>query len=554
MVTPVETPIEIPGENIPPLIASTPAGDGGYLSLGDGGQASVTGKPQSGYLSVLDGTTPTPVAAPVPASNDNTTPSPTPPVESPGFLSIGDNSITSTVFPTPIGGYLDLSIGGNTATNPTGASGKSGSDTAADSGFQSASVVVSDGTTMTLAIVTPTPVVVVENGVTSTRTPSPITTPVTGTPKGGYLQTTSSTSFKPSETVINSTGTYFVFEDGTSNVAPQITRRQYILVAFTPLIVAVLFTIPWRIVDTTIREMEPFYQLQKEGGALAEHSLCLDYSTSLLITTPFKSVFRGHFMVFWSSLISIAVLTLAPLSSEAYFVSLSGQCGPNLPPCRATWGVYVLLARMIEGILAFIAVLVALLILFGFRRKSGVYSEPLSIAGLASLFHNSPLLRGFREIDSRVSNKQLAEILAGKRYGISSFATSYRTHSHGILPADAESEAGFPSIVQGEKKGQYILVNVTEVQRDGYGRPVREKLEVKVGIWARIGAHLLQLSACFLVTGLLILITYYHWSGGENGFEWFMDSQGFGVRFMMSGLGVVLKSLWSTIDQGTINR
>lgn len=251
--------------------------------------------------------------------------------------------------------------------------------------------------------------------------------------------------------------------------------------------------------------------------------------------------------MFWSSLISIAVLALAPLAAEAWFVSLSGECGPNLPPCPATWGIYPLLARIIEGILAFIAILLSFMIILGLRRESGVFSEPLSIAGLTSLFYNSPLLKGFREIDSRVNNKQLNEILQGKRYGISGFRSWDGKDCYGILPADPDSEAGFAAVGRGGKKGAYSLVDGA----DDFGIPFQAlEADEKVGVWERVKGTLLYVVVALITGGLLALIAYYHWSSGETGFEFFMDSQGFGVRFMMAAVGVLLKTLWSSIDQG----
>ena len=48
------------------------------------------------------------------------------------------------------------------------------------------------------------------------------------------------------------------------------------------------------------------------------------------------------------------------------------------------------------------------------------------------------------------------------------------------------------------------------------------------------------------------MISYYHWTGAASGFEKFMDSTGFGVRFMMSIIGVAVKLLWAKIDTSKI--
>jgi hypothetical protein len=251
-------------------------------------------------------------------------------------------------------------------------------------------------------------------GVTTNLTPyalcgnlyDPCSTTTTSTTTSGF--SISIAQLEQIATIVNSSGTFFEFPNGCTTISPQITPNQYILVAFAPLIIAILYTIPWQILDNTIQEMEPFYQLQRPEGALAEHSLCLDYMTSLCVTTPFKALYRGHFFVFCSSLIYLLVLLLAPLSAETLFISLSGHCeADSSGPCHAIWGIYPLLGRIVEGILCFIAALVLLLILFNFSRHSGVYAEPLSIAGLATLFRSSATLGDFRAIDSQASNSVL---------------------------------------------------------------------------------------------------------------------------------------------------
>ncbi|KAL8760552.1 MAG: hypothetical protein Q9184_003263 [Pyrenodesmia sp. 2 TL-2023] len=50
------------------------------------------------------------------------------------------------------------------------------------------------------------------------------------------------------------------------------------------------------------------------------------------------------------------------------------------------------------------------------------------------------------------------------------------------------------------------------------------------------------------VAGLLTLVIYYNQTGGDTGFERFMDSQTFGVAFMFTAVGVMLKMYWGVVD------
>ena len=337
--------------------------------------------------------------------------------------------------------------------------------------------------------------------------------------------------------------------DGSVEIPPQITLKQYVIVSFIPLILAIIFTIPWRIIDNTIRNMEPIYQLYK--GSNAEDSLCLDYSTRTLLTRPIRSLSRGHMLVFWSSMISLSTLLITPLASEFIFVSLSGQCGNGSTSCHATWGIYPSLARMIEGILAFIALLVLLLLIFGFYRRSGVYAEPLSIAGLATLFYSSPLLISWREIDSTVRNSELRGLLTGRSFQLSRFIDGDRTVCYGIVPANQKSEAGFGPGIQTGTKGKYNALLTADPHTDGpLIRRINNHPSRVAALWQSLKARLFYIAAFFLLAGLFIVICYYHWTGGNTGFNIFFDSQGFGVRFLMAALGVIVNMFWSNIDEG----
>lgn len=324
---------------------------------------------------------------------------------------------------------------------------------------------------------------------------------------------------------------------------------------------------PWRILDNTIRQMEPYYQLHnKRGGALGKDSLLLDYNASFTITAPFKAISRGHVIPFWSSLISLSVVILAPLSSEAFFVSVTGNCGANSEGgCYAAWGTYPVFVRILQGILAFIAVLLTLLIVFNYRRTSGVYAEPLSIVGLAVLLYKSPLLKELRTLDSMASEQEVEALLKHKRFAISEFSADDTTHCYGIIPVDPDSERDF--VLNENVAGKMGVYSAVGQSTDQFGRFDNEpalsansnnthQKKASSKFWKEAGQKAFYFVSFILFGGLLALISYYHWTGPDpntglaSGFENFMSSEGFGVRFMMTSLGVVVKIVWSFIDIG----
>jgi hypothetical protein len=206
-----------------------------------------------------------------------------------------------------------------------------------------------------------------------------------------------------------------------------------------------------------------------------------------------------------------------------------------------------------EGVLAFIAVLLVFLIVFGYRRNSGVYSEPLSIAGLASLLYKSPLLRDLREIDPEIKNAQLKKLLARKRFAISEFTTMDQRQCYGIIPIDQDSEAGFAAGLQVGKKSRYHQINGSEERLDdgvGSKKSLITRIKSKTSrFWWTVKEKLYYIIAFLLLGGLLSLIIYYRSGWHVSHFEAFMDSSGYGVRLTKTSLGVVVKLFWSNIDQ-----
>ena len=171
-----------------------------------------------------------------------------------------------------------------------------------------------------------------------------------------------------------------------------ISSQSYFIGAFLPTILAVLFSTPWPLLASALQEMEPFYQLQHTQGVAASKSLLLDYKSSINVITTVKAIRRGHFSVWSSGLISLAILLLAPLASEAVFIGFIGEgvctATSGRGACTPRLSVYPIAARAIQGILAFMVVLTLALIIAISRRKSGVYANPLSIASVATLLQN----------------------------------------------------------------------------------------------------------------------------------------------------------------------
>jgi hypothetical protein len=163
--------------------------------------------------------------------------------------------------------------------------------------------------------------------------------------------------------------------------------------------VAILFTIPWIILDTRLKRLELFYQLSKLEAASAAKSLCLDYSGALSFATTLKALFNQHWEVLVLSLLVFCSHVIVPLAPEIVRLGLLGSCSSTISGCVGVLGTMLLVARVTEGLLVVMAVLVALLILILWKLVTGVYAEPFSIAGVATLLHSPAVLEQFRRFN-----------------------------------------------------------------------------------------------------------------------------------------------------------
>ncbi|KAK6610928.1 hypothetical protein H4I96_02526 [Botrytis cinerea] len=321
---------------------------------------------------------------------------------------------------------------------------------------------------------------------------------------------------RPVATSANSSGTFVYHSNGVVTAPDQITYRQYLTASFLPLFLTIFYAIPWRILENTVRYMEPFYQLRLSSHSTESEAIHIDYESPSIFILPFKSLSRKHFMIFVTSLISLIMLAIAPLASQVMIIVESNYCvGTGLETCNS-WGIYPNFARLLEGLLGSIAIFTLFLIVMGLRRDSGVYSEPLSLVGLAVIHRKTPLSSQAME-DSQIGLEEEIRI-PSLRY------TSLMTAEGETATATQGS-----ALLRSKRREDSKKTSLTKV------------LE---GIKARI----LHICMLCLLCGILGVVAAYYQTSADTGFNRFMNSQGFGVRFFMTALGTGTNLLWSRVD------
>ena len=339
-------------------------------------------------------------------------------------------------------------------------------------------------------------------------------------------------------------------QDALNNTTPlktYVTPYEYVVGGILPTVVAVIFSIPWQLLALAVKEIQPFYQLQHPDGATAQDSIGLDYRYSVNAIATITAIRKGHYLVWWTGLISMAILFVAPLATGTIFIGFTGLCTATSgrKNCFPKLSVYPLTARILQALLGFIAILTFFLAVAMLRKRSGVFANPLSIAALATLFQNQQVIEDFRRLNPFYTDtKMIRAALRENRYQIGPYLDHEGSKCYGLTKCHDDHALMDPNYQTSFRKGQkYASVSVRSVE--DHQRPKK-----KISLTSLFIHPAAIITFAIFVAGLQVLIIYYNQTGGNTGFERWMDSQSFGVSFLFTAVGVILKMYWSLLDEG----
>ena len=181
-------------------------------------------------------------------------------------------------------------------------------------------------------------------------------------------------------------------------------------------ILTVGYGILWQLTDAEVKRLEAYYQLGKEGGALAAESINIDYVTLFDIFRPFVALRFRHWAVAVSSFASILAVSVGPALQSAT-VDLNPNRGERDvdPTIEKTISIEMIWSRALTGAFFLIALLGLALLLMLQMRHSGLTVDVKGIAGVAALATRSHILPQFKDLDT-VPPSDIHNKLKKKRY------------------------------------------------------------------------------------------------------------------------------------------
>ena len=315
------------------------------------------------------------------------------------------------------------------------------------------------------------------------------------------------------------------------------TETDIFIGTFLPPLLGVALIIPLRIIDLNAKLYQPFQALTT-GRCPGANTLLLQYTGVMAFITPVLTLLQGHPVPFLTTLMVGCASFMVPLATEAVGLKLHGDCYLNTASatCGPQLGVSPAPAHALVGLLGAVVVMLVVVLVLAGRWVTGVYANPWSVAGIASLAR-SPHVRILQD-----GERGMRRAVADKQYGMGYCQNAAGREEYGIVLLDEagrglHDQGGFPSDSDSETYDDAAAGG----KWDGHSKPL-PFMPLRYP-W-RITFAALQLA-------ILVFIIYYHayYRGGihDDGKLWvFLNSNTFGVRFVSAIIGVLIAFCWQS--------
>ncbi|KAM7193242.1 hypothetical protein V8F33_007942 [Rhypophila sp. PSN 637] len=356
------------------------------------------------------------------------------------------------------------------------------------------------------------------------------------------------------------------------------SSADFLLASLIPVLATTLLSMAIQVFVSSLNIMLPFRALtaRRKEGAKAKDSLLLARSSPSSSSPIYGPNISWRFLrqlndplALLNFLQSTISTILVPLSNEVIHLELTTECDnspfshdkPSDPSRRiCAYGLrrQDTTMRVAETLLVALAILIVSIGYLLLRWRSGVSSEPWSVASMSSLFSGSS--KEFKEVlrstqkrtdtSTNDNSKTKHNVNADIRKAVLQKTSSLRFR---LGYHDANSTYGI-DIVDTDTSDDKISIKLTT--RDPKERtPVDSKSSEKRRLcqWlphvdTDTGRMIFNMVALVLTAGLLAVILYYENTvvlpSESTGFESFMSGQSFEVRVLFTALGTGITLFW----------
>ena len=300
---------------------------------------------------------------------------------------------------------------------------------------------------------------------------------------------------------------------------------------YLALVIAVLFKQFWTAIYAKAKLIEPFVRLTEGNGVPASAVLSTFYLSSNIIPDPILAFSKRLWIVLWTSSAYFAVGFLAPVSSELLFLNTKYTGCPFPQPDNPTnpcWpprlSIDPVLSRIVQGLLTYIAIMTLSLLLMTFRLRTGIYSDPSSIASITALVHHPDVIEDFRTLSEDASIKNINQLLGDRLYKLGEYQRQDGTCRYGLVPAVPAFQ-------------NFVRDGPPPAQKSSRSR--RKFLDM-----------FLDILFLLVLLALLGIVVAYYLDGRDDAFNRFFNSTTFGPKFVLTGVGTLIAIAWKKVERG----
>ncbi|MCJ1435116.1 hypothetical protein MMC27_004486 [Xylographa pallens] len=319
------------------------------------------------------------------------------------------------------------------------------------------------------------------------------------------------------------------------------TRSIYFCGAYLPIIIAVWFRVVIGWLYVTTKMLEPFRILTQSKTISAKDFFNINYLSASDTLEPYKAMMSGHWLMLCTSLLYLAVELLSPFAAEILHFYWSCESTENSTlTCAAALWIDVSVVRILQGLLSFTAMMLAIIWYMLRSRPSELRSDPSSIITVASLLHHPETIDGLRALNQLASKSETIKSLDGYSFRLGTYEGRDGNERYGLIASnnvqfDQPSNASDPLMITKDSKTSPSSIPQEPVST----RPKRRK-----------PLHLVRdIVLGSTIAAILIIVAVYYVASGNSGFNIFMNSNSFGPRFLVTCVGVIIHSQWARIDR-----
>lgn len=325
---------------------------------------------------------------------------------------------------------------------------------------------------------------------------------------------------------------------------------------YLPKIIAVIMSTLWGIIFVNLRLMEPFYQLSAQSGAIAKDTMFGNYLASSFSISSLSAALQGQWVLVLGGSILLAWLAVVAIVSELMTIVSTATCTDGTGRafrCAPGWAVNKSVLYFLLGVVALIFVLEFVLACLIMRRKrSGVSTDPSSIAAMAELLGNPDVMQDLREIDPSASDEEVKRNLAGNRYRLGFYHVDTGKQNYSGLPATDDDGGQRYGLIK--VAGDELPHHLAKGERYSYGAvtdpTIDEAAELRINARRRHLQLIYDIIMLLTAIATFIIVLYYYLDSTSSVLNNFFNSGKFGPRLVLTSLALIVSTGWSDTSQG----